>query len=54
MVGDGCAGPVALHANRPRIGLGAIGFTSGLLGALAGVFSVDLRRADMSSRDFVR
>jgi hypothetical protein len=48
---------VGLHANRPRVSLGVIGFTGGLLGALAGVFSVDLsapiRPPQMTSRDLV-
>jgi hypothetical protein len=42
---------VAFPANRPRIGLGAIRFTGGLLGALAGVFSVDLRGPDPAAPD---
>jgi hypothetical protein len=50
MVGDGCAGRRPCEATT-RISLGVIGFTGGFLGALAGVFRVDLSRADPPAPD---
>ena len=46
---------IAFHADRPSVGLGAVGLAGGLLGRLAGMPSVDLRAHDLAAPyDFSR